>query len=395
MNNVNIDEIYSFYATTAPGLETVAAEELSNYAEITDSGGAIVFFKTKLSECRQIIRKSRVVNKIVWILAESNAGNYDDLYKLSNSIEWDNLFELKNTFKIDATAVATNLNNTVFGALKVKDGIADYFRNKYDSRPDVQKNEPDVYIELRVYKNKAAIGLNLAGQPLFKRGYRTATNVAPLKETLAAGIAAIALKNLRDSKKKKIEDYSKIIDPMCGAGSLIIETAFAVLDIPALRNRQRYGFDKLKFYCDIAETDKAADTDFRALINKQQSVKSKFYGFDRSNNFLNITRKNVDNAKLNGIIKICRQDFFEPSFEMENSILLFNPPFDERLKTGGAAAEFYARIGDALKKNCKNSTAFIFTEFNDNIKRIGLRPSLNHKLYNGRIECRLLKYEIY
>jgi putative N6-adenine-specific DNA methylase len=263
--------------------------------------------------------------------------------------------------------------------------VADQFNSKYDRRPSVDMDAPDVYIDLRIIKNKMTLGLDLSGSKLFKRGYRQDIPEAPLKETLAAGIIEYAWD----------EGFSRIIDPMAGSGTLIIEAVRKHMNIPASANRRDFAFLRLK---DDSKKIKTAFDQIRVKADTLIRTRSekKFYACDKSAQTLASCRQNCRNAGVEANISFNEQDFFQPAIHMSKSLLVFNPPYGKRLETGHTTgAQFYEKIGDTLKKYCVGSTAWIFTEDNDNIKAIGLKPSKKKEMFNGRIPCRLLEYRIF
>lgn len=377
-----------FYATTFHGLE----ESLK--AEIVAMGGkplygekGIVSFTASLENVMALNYVSRVANKFVWVLARRDrCMSFDELYKVAVDIPWPLLFSQQRTFAVESSLTVSLLDHSVFCSQKTKDAIVDRFLRDTGKRPDVERKHPEVFVDVRIVRNELTIGINLSGERLFKRGYRDQTNEAPLKETLAAGIAKLALAGGLGERKK-------VIDPMCGSGTLLIEAAFQVLGMPSGLRRDRFGFMNLKFYTpEVAQAFKKIRVRFDGDMRK--SGGPLFLGFDEDSGVLSKARGNAQHAGLEDRIRFVRQDFFQPIEDMTQSLLLFNPPYGERLKKEDING-FYASIGDSLKQYCKGSKAYIFAEFGEAIKHIGLRPNRRMEIFNGTIECRLLEFDIF
>ncbi|MBP7651944.1 hypothetical protein KA977_00885 [Candidatus Dependentiae bacterium] len=376
-----------YFATTAPGFENLMNSELNNIGIknclIRD---AVIYFKADHKQAVEFLYTSTVCNNISLIICRTKVLDYDELYQTAKTkIEWEKYFSVDKSFMIHSTIMASPLKHSGFAALKLKDSIADYFREKFNCRPNVDKISPDIIIELRIFKTNMVVGINLAGMPLFKRGYRTQTNAAPMKETLAAGIAGIILNNSKNSI------YKKIIDPMCGSGTIIIETAFQILKIPAQRFNTKLSFNKFNFNLNqiFSEIKEKKET------GKNFSTDIRFYASDHSQSFIDSAKKNIENAGLSNLIQLSKQDFFNPVFDMENSIIIFNPPHGERMQGAHSLEFFYGKIGDTIKKFCKNSAVYIFCPAEENlISKIGIIPDSKLKLYNGKIICNLIEFRL-
>jgi putative N6-adenine-specific DNA methylase len=247
----------------------------------------------------------------------------------------------------------------------------------------VDREHPDVYVDLRIVKNVSTIGINISGERLFKRGYRTDTGPAPVKETLAAGIMDFV----------KPEAFGRLIDPMAGSGTLAIEAASRVLGLPAGRFRKRFGFERVKGF------DAKSFASVRSGILTSAVEKSgnafRCQCSDISDKVLPVCRQNIRNAGLSDIIEVRRADFFSTAPTGPAGVAVFNPPYGLRMQEEEDIGEFYKRIGDTLKKDWSGWTIWILTEKGEHMKRIGLRPSRKVELYNGAVECRLLKFEMY
>ncbi len=304
----------------------------------------------------------------------------EHLYKAVHSIDWEQFMSVHQTFRIDVTGQTKFFKNTRFIALKAKDAIVDQFRDKYGKRPAIDLKNPGLHVILHFSDNHMLVSLDSSGDSLHKRGYRTQTNLAPLNEVLASGIVALSGWN----------SHTNLLDPMCGSGTILIEAAMWDMRIPAAINRKRFGFQNWKNY----------DETLFELIQKSSFKKirelhsgAKITGFDKSPSAVAKSIQNVENAGLDEFIRIKQADFFKTFRPEEDVQLLFNPPYDERLPVD--IRVFYRQIGDTLKHHYPNTVAWMLVGNLQALKSVGLRPSKKIKLFNGKIESRLVRYDLY
>ncbi len=376
MNNLKLT------ATTFFGLEEVLADELLQLgARDIVKGNRSVTFTGDKGFMYKANYNLHTALRILWQIAfQKNIYKAEHLYKAIAAIDWTQYMDISNTIRIDVTGQTKYFKNTRFIALKAKDAIVDQFRQKYNSRPDISLKNPDLRIVLHFKDDKLDILLDSSGEPLHKRGYRTMTNIAPLNEVLAAGI--VALSDWRGNEN--------LLDPMCGSGTILIEAAMYAMQIPAGINRQQYAFQKWKDY----------DPELFELI-KESSLKKirelpagvKLIGYDKAPSAVEKAIQNVKNANLEEFITIKQADFFRTIRPKKPTQLLFNPPYDERLSID--TQSFYKKIGDTLKNNYPDTIAWMLVGNLQALKYVGLRPSKRIKLFNGKIEARLVKYKLY
>jgi putative N6-adenine-specific DNA methylase len=276
--------------------------------------------------------------------------------------------------------MTSNPQNSMYVAQKAKDGLADRFRNHVGSRPNVDKDFPDFSIHLYVTDKIVEISLDSSGASLHQRGYRSATNIAPINEVLAAGI--LMLSGWRGD--------SDFLDPMCGSGTLLIEAAMIACNIPPNLNRKEFAFQKWSDW----DNDLYEKIEESAL-NKTRTFSYNITGYDKAPSAIRKAAQNISNANLEDFIKIDREDFFKTEkLDSEKSLhILFNPPYGERLPID--VDVFYRRIGDKLKQSYSGSQAWFITANLEALKFVGLRPSRRIKLFNGKLESKLVKYELY
>jgi len=322
----------------------------------------------------------RTALKILVPIFNFEFSDVDDFYKHILDYEWEKEFNIKNTFSIEPVVSSAFFTNTHFAALKAKDAIVDRFQKNSNRRPNVDFKNPDVKINIYINQTFCNVSLDSSGDPLFKRGYRRQQGKAPLNEALAAGIIQLS------GWDKKTE----FLDFMCGSGTLAIEAALYGLNIPSQFKRDKFGFKNWLNY-DSDLWDKVIDQE-----NEKQSVnRINVFASDVSQRALDEASENIINAGLSAYISTRRQSFDKVHFSKPKHIV-FNPPYGKRIETGKFSIEdFYKQIGDHLKQNFVGSQAWMFTGNLKALKHFGLKPSKKLVLFNGPIESRLVKYELY
>ncbi|MDT0650623.1 THUMP domain-containing class I SAM-dependent RNA methyltransferase [Autumnicola edwardsiae] len=303
----------------------------------------------------------------------------EDLYKSIYALPWEEFMDVDDTLAIDATVHSETFTHSKYISLKTKDAIVDRFRDKFGKRPDVDLDFPTLRLNIHIEQNFCDVSFDSSGQSLHKRGYKTATNIAPINEVLAAGMLLQSGWN----------GQSDFLDPMCGSGTLLIEAAMIACNIPPNLNRKEFAFERWKDWdADLFEKIE------ESVLKKVREFHFTIKGYDTSPSAVHKAIDNVENANLSEFIKVERQDFFESEKENDRHLhMVFNPPYGERLEIDMPA--FYKRIGDTLKQNYPGTQAWFITSNLEAIKNVGLRPSRKIKMYNGALESRLLKYEIY
>ena len=304
----------------------------------------------------------------------------DELYKELQYIKWEKYFTEDGTFAIDAVVNSDNFTHSHYTALKSKDAIVDYFRDKYGKRPNVDINHPDVQLNVHIQRDYCTVSLDSSGDSLHKRGYRSATNIAPINEVLAAGLIL----------HSGYDGTQHFIDPMCGSGTILIEAAMIANNIPANINRREFGFEKWNDF-DADLFDKIRES----LLKKTRESHRKIIGFDKAPSAVRKAIDNVKNAHLEEFIDVSQENFFNTEKETEGkTIVLFNPPYGERLEID--VPIFYKEIGNTLKQGYPNTDAWLITsDFDQGLKSVGLRTSRKIPVYNGKLDCRFVKYEMY
>lgn len=371
---------YTMLAKTFNGLEKVLAEEIGELGgtdvkitqrAVTFTGDDEVLYKANYL-CRSAIR-------ILKPIAEFQAPNESVLYDNVKKIPWDDYMDVSSTFSIDGNASYSNITHSKYLALKSKDAIADLFREKTGKRPNVDKFDADLRINVRVFKNSCTVSIDSSGESLHKRGYRTETGPAPLNEVLAAGMIMLT----------GWKGESNFIDPMCGSGTLPIEAAMIAKNMPAGYFRESFAFQTWKdFNPDLWEK---VTSEAKAKISP---LKFKVIGSDRSGRILQVTKANVANAGLTGEIDLHLDFIGDVTPPPPPGIMITNPPYGERIKMDDIN-KLYSDIGDNLKQKFTGYTAWIISSHLDASKHIGLRPTTRIPLNNGALVCRYMQFDIF
>ena len=373
--------LFPMVAKTLFGLEEILAQELKTLgAQAVKIGVRNVQFVGDTGFMYKANLCLRTALRILKPIHRSNILKIDDVYQAMHDIAWEEIMNENSTFAIRATVMTSDPHNTMYVALKAKDGLVDRLRTRLGTRPNVDKDFPDFSIHLYVTDRIVEVSLDSSGTSLHQRGYRSATNIAPINEVLAAGI--LMLSGWRGD--------TDFLDPMCGSGTLLIEAAMIACNIPPNLNRKEFAFQKWSDW----DNDLYEKIEESAL-NKTRSFDYTITGYDKAPSAIRKSEQNISNANLDDFIKIERQDFFRTEKEDPDKSLhiLFNPPYGERLPID--VDVFYSRIGDTLKQSYPGSQAWLITANMEALKFVGLRPSRRIKVFNGKLESKLVKYTLY
>jgi putative N6-adenine-specific DNA methylase len=372
---------FKMVATTMFGLEDVLAAELKNLgAQDVETGVRSVSFKGDKGFMYKANIALRTAIRILKPIKYFRVHDEDDLYKKLQQINWEQFMNVDNTFSIGAVVNSKNFtSNSHYISLKSKDAIADYFRHKYHKRPNVDIKHPDLKIHVHIKNDSCSVSLDSSGDSLHKRGYRSATNIAPINEVLAAGLVLLS----------GYTGDCNFIDPMCGSGTILIEAAMIANNIPANINRNEFGFENWSDY-----DEDLYFTIQDVLLKKIRNSHFKIMGFDKAPSAVRKATENVKNANLAEFIGVHHVNFFNSVKEVFGATtILFNPPYGERLNID--VAEFYKKIGDTLKNGYPDSTVWFITSDLGALKHVGLRTSKRIPLKNADLDCRFVRYDIY
>lgn len=373
-------ENFKMIAKTFFGFEEILAKELQQLgAQDVEIGTRAVSFKGDKGFMYKANLSLRTALKVLKPIYYFKATNDQNLYKGIQGIDWSKYLNESRTFVIDATIHSENFKHSQFVSQKAKDAIVDQFREKTGQRPSIDKDFPDLRINIHIDRDQVSVALDTSGASLHHRGYRTATNIAPINEVLAAGMLLLS----------GWDGSSDFLDPMCGSGTLLAEAAMIACNIPANINRKEFAFEKWNDW-DNDLFDQIID----ALMKRTREFHHTIIGYDKAPSAVQKAKDNILNANLDEYVSIIQGDFFDSKKENTGPLhMVFNPPYGERLNI--ELERFYREIGDTLKNNYPNTNAWFITANLEALKFVGLRPSRKIKLFNGSLEARLVKYEMY
>lgn len=373
-------ENFKMIAKTFFGFEELLAKELQNLgAQEVEQGIRMVSFKGDKGFMYKANLSLRTALKILKPIYYFKANNEDALYKGISGVNWSNYFNSNQTFVIDTTVHSENFKHSQFVSQKCKDAIVDQFRNKSGQRPSVDKDFPDLRINIHIDKDQVSVALDTSGSSLHQRGYKTATNIAPINEVLAAGMILLS----------GWSGESDFLDPMCGSGTILAEAAMIACNIPANINRKEFAFEKWNDW-----DNELFDNISESLLKKIREFHHTIKGYDKAPSAVIKAIANIKNANLEEYITISEKNFFDTEKTTEGQLhMVFNPPYGERLDI--EMERFYREIGDTLKQNYPGTNAWVITANLEALKFVGLKPSRKIKLFNGSLEARLVKYEMY
>ncbi len=371
---------FEIKVTTFFGLEEVLEKELHQLG-----GKDIVPFKRGVSVVGDLGFLYKInlclhtALKVIIPIVKFEANNEQELYDNIKLIEWERFISKTDTIMIEGVTNSEIFTHSLFVSQKVKDGIVDRFREKTGSRPDVDLIHPAFKVYVHIFKNEVSLHLDSSGDPLYKRGYRSDINEAPMKEVLAAGLV----------KLSGWEKHLQLIDGMCGAGTIAIEAALWANNIPPGYYRNEFGFMKWQNF-----DETLYETIYESSINKIKNEPVEIIANDIDNPTLKKAITNTKNAKVDDVVSCINQSFFDITPTRKGGVIILNPPYGERMPVT-EIEKLYKEIGDKLKKDFKGFSAWIISSSPEAIKSIGLRPSRRIHLFNGSLECRFLKFDLY
>jgi len=371
---------FEMKVTTFFGLEEILAKELQHLG-----GRDVSVFKRGASVTGDIgfLYKANLclhtALKVLIPITKFEANSEQELYDNIKLIEWEKFISVSDSFMIESVLNSEIFSHSLFVSQKVKDGIVDRFREKEGSRPDVDLIRPSCKFYIHIYKNEVSVNLDSSGEPLYKRGYRSDINVAPMKEVLAAGLV----------KLSGWEPHLLLIDGMCGAGTIAIEAALWANNIPPGYYRNDFTFMLWRNF-----NEQLYETVYESSIGKIKNNKVEIIANEIDEVTIKKARVNVKNAKVDDVITCNHESFFDLRTERKGGVIILNPPYNERMPLS-ETEKLYKEIGDKLKKDFKSFVAWIITSAPEGVKSVGLRPSRKIQVYNGSLDCRFLKYELY
>ena len=375
MNN----QTFEMVAKTLYGLEEILAGELIKLgANDVQIGRRMVSFTGDMALLYKANFYCRTALRILKPIHKFKANDADTVYEEIKKIHWEDFITLDKTFAIDSVIYSENFNHSKFVAYRTKDGIADYFFEKYQKRPSVRVNNPDVNINIHISHNDCTVSIDSSGDSLHKRGYRVEQTEASLNEVLAAGMIMMT----------GWSGECNFVDPMCGSGTLLIEAAMIALNIAPGIYRKEFAFEK---WLDFDQ--ELFDTIYNDESNEKE-FKFKCYGSDVSPSAIEIATNNIKNAGLSKYIDVQVMPFQQYKEAPKPCILVMNPPYGERISVKDITG-LYSMIGERMKHVFTDCKIWIISYKEECFEKIGLRPSQKIKLINGSLECEYRCYEIF
>ena len=370
---------FELVAKTFQGLEEVLAKELTELgASNIEIGNRMVAFTGDKEMLYKANFCLRTAIRILKPIKHFKAQTADEVYENVKAIEWEEYLDTNKSFAVDSVVFSNEFRHSKFVAYKVKDAIADYFRDKTGERPSVRLNKPDVLLNIHVAEDKCTLSLDSSGESLHRRGYRQEAVEAPLNEVLAAGMI------LMTGWKGECD----LIDPMCGSGTIPIEAALIARNIAPGVFRKEFAFEKWNdFDQDLFDSIYNDDSNEREFTHK-------IYGYDNNPKANEIAVRNVKAAGLSKDIELKIQAFQQFEQPKEKSIIITNPPYGERISTDDLLG-LYKMIGERLKHAFVGNDAWILSYRDECFDEIGLKPSIKTPLYNGALECQFRKYQMF
>lgn len=363
------------------GFEELLAEELKQLGlENIELHNRAVVCTGTLSHVYKANYNCRLALRVLIKIATFEAPDGNTLYEEVYDLPWEQLIQPNNTIAINSICNQSAFDNTMFVSMRAKDAIADFFRHRTGIRPSVDNEHPDLRIQVHIFKDQATVLLDSSGNSLHMRGYRIGVNKAPISEVLAAGLI------VKSGWNYEMPFY----DPMCGSGTFLIEAAMMATNTPAGFYRKEFGFERWKNF------DKQIFDEIVNEANSKRNLKtiSTIEGSDSARKSLTIARDNIKHTDFSGIIKTSLADFETAPAPEKPGTIIINPPYGGRLDKDNIEI-LYKRIGDTLKKNYGGHTAWIITANREAAKHIGLHATKKFVVFNGQLECRFLKYELY
>lgn len=378
--------VQTFFAPCAKGLEYLLVDELKALgAEQVAEALAGVHFSGPMEIGYRACLWSRLASRVLLRLSQFEAMDEEALYAGLQAIDWSTHLGENGTLAVDANLHASHLTHERYAAQKVKDAIVDQFRDRFGERPSVDLVRPDVRINLSLRRNIASVFIDLSGEAMHRRGWRTAQVTAPLKETLACAVL------LRGGWAEISARGGALVDPMCGSGTLLIEAAWMSADVAPGLARAYFGFLGWRGHDADLWNTLVAEAGERSRVGRA-ALTARFFGHDHDPAAIAASEENIARAGLSGVISVDIRDVakVEAPEGFTSGLVVCNPPYDERL---AADASLYRALGATLKRSFAGWQAAILSGDAELSRALGLRPEKRYALRNGALECELLRID--
>ena len=371
---------FQFFATCPRGLENLLADELliqnASKIEVTDGG---VSFEGNLETMYRVNLHSRIATRVLSRVASGSYETEEDIYKATFNLNWPTWFKVNQTIRVKVTGVKCPLKSLDFVTLRIKDAVCDRFREEGALRPSVSVRDPDVRIHAYLTQNQYQLYLDTSGAPLYQRGFRDVSVIAPLRENLAAGILILT------GWKPGIP----LLDPMCGSGTFLIEAAMMSVNQPPGMKRT-FGFQKLNFFNESLWKKIESE----ALQKMKPITFLDIFGSDIDLRAVRVTRHNLKVAGLEEAVKVMQSDFVKLEAPKSKGVLVTNPPYGERIGEDADLKEVYPLWASHMKQSFSGWDTYFLTADLEMPKEMRLKPSKKTPLFNGALECRLFEIKM-
>ncbi|PKM33279.1 MAG: bifunctional 23S rRNA (guanine(2069)-N(7))-methyltransferase RlmK/23S rRNA (guanine(2445)-N(2))-methyltransferase RlmL [Gammaproteobacteria bacterium HGW-Gammaproteobacteria-12] len=382
---------YEVVLTCPKGLEGLLLEEARALGlEEAREQTAAVRGHAEIEVAYRLCLWSRLANRVLLVLSRFAMNNADELYEGVQAVDWRDHLEPSGSLAVEFSGNGSGIDNTHFGALKVKDAIVDRLRTAGGERPSIDKLNPDLRVHLRLDRGEAVLSLDLSGHSLHQRGYRLQQGAAPLKENLAAAIL------IRAGWPRIAAEGGALADPMCGVGTFLVEAALMAADIAPNLKRERWGFSNWLGHVPAIWKKLHAEAEQRAAAGLAKPPLW-IRGYEADPRLIQPGRNNVERAGLSDWVKIYQGELgsFEPRPDQnQKGLVISNPPYGERLGDEASLLYLYQNLGERLRQACLGWEAAVFTGAPELGKRMGLRSHKQYAFWNGALPCKLLLIKV-
>jgi putative N6-adenine-specific DNA methylase len=371
----------SYFATTARGLEEIAAEELTKLgATNVKPEFTGVYFEGDQTLLYKVNLWARTIFRVLMPIQTIRSQNPEELYRNVRAMDWTQYLQPDQTIAVRCTGKNPQLNNNHVTAIQIKNAIVDQQQQQHGVRSDVDTALPDIVINAHIHENSCILSLDSSGDSLHRRGYRPAMGLAPLKETLAAALLYIT----------EWTPEQPLVDPLCGSGTILLEAALMGLNIAPGLYRNKFCFQNWADY----------DAKLWGSLLKEAEMSQKEHlpimiGTDADADVIIQAKSNAKACEIGDQVQFYQQHLVDITAPAESGILICNPPYGKRISDVEALFPLYKLLGDVFKQRFKGWTAYILTGNKELSKKVGLRTSRRIPINNGGIPCTLLKYEMY
>ncbi|WP_165854869.1 bifunctional 23S rRNA (guanine(2069)-N(7))-methyltransferase RlmK/23S rRNA (guanine(2445)-N(2))-methyltransferase RlmL [Marinobacter sp. JSM 1782161] len=381
---------HDYFLSCPKGLEYLLADEMVSLGmTVTRNAPAGVWGRGDLEAGYRACLWSRLANRVILHLATVDGQSGDALYDAVTAMPWEDHLDVSGRFRVAFVGRNDAIRNSQYGVQRVKDAIVDRLRKPSGIRPAVDTQDPDIGVSVRLHRGEAQIGLDLSGESLHKRGYRTEKGAAPLRENLAAALL------LRAGWPEVAAGGGDFTDPMCGSGTLLIEAAMMACDMAPGLQRSQYGFSRWPGHDNRLWQQLVDDARERAQIG-QRTQRSKYRGYDQNPKVIATAWRNIQRMGLEDRIHVEKRDVVEFRNESQASrgLILTNPPYGERLSEKKALGPVYEALGQGAREQAQGWRLGVFTGVPELCHGLGLRSYKQYKLFNGQLPAQLLLFEV-